>query len=171
MPMSGIDGLRRRRERWIGEGAHGDRKHLRFAARLPIHGRPAMGTEVEGDGISAIRLSSVGRGIASHHDVFARKERGDPIGAPCSPLACETVAQRDLSWIARTARGKPPADACGEPVGHYPPFGVALDDSSVRIRQCLSFKSHAVNKCRVGFVVTVILHLSFWEKRSCRSRF
>ena len=63
----------------------------------PVHGRPA---EVEGDGVFAIRLSSVGRGIAGHPDVFAWIERGDPKSAPCSPLACETVAQSDLSRIA-----------------------------------------------------------------------
>jgi hypothetical protein len=97
MLVFGIDGLRRRRERRIGEGAHGDRHHFRFTTALPVHGRPAMRAEVEVDGISAIRLSSVGHGIAGHCDVFTRKKRGDPIGAACSPLACETVAQRDLS--------------------------------------------------------------------------
>jgi hypothetical protein len=100
MPVFGIDGLRGRRKRWISEGAYGDRHHFGFTTGLPVHGRPAMRAEVEGDGISAIRLSSVGRGIASHPDVFAWIERGDPIGAPCSPLARETVAQRDLSRIA-----------------------------------------------------------------------
>jgi hypothetical protein len=54
MPMFGIDGLRRRREHRIGEGARGDRHHLRFTAGLPVHGRPAMRAEVEGDGIPAI---------------------------------------------------------------------------------------------------------------------
>jgi len=93
MPVFGIDGLRRCRKRRIGEGAHGDGHYFGFTTGLPVHGRPAMGAKVEGDGISAIRLSSVGRGIASHPDVFARIERGDPIGAPCSSLACETVAQ------------------------------------------------------------------------------
>ena len=62
--------------------------------------RLAMGAEVEGDGISAIRLASPGLGIAGHPDVFARIERGDPVGVPCSPLACKTVAQGDLSRIA-----------------------------------------------------------------------
>jgi hypothetical protein len=102
MPVFGIDGLRGRRKRRIGEGAYGDRHHFGFTAGLPVHGRPAMGAEVEGDGVSAIRLSSVGvgRGIAGHPDVFAWIERGDSIGASCSPLACETVAQRDLSRIA-----------------------------------------------------------------------
>ena len=95
MPVFGIDGLRGCRKRRIREGAYGDRHHFAFTAGLPVHGRPAMGAEVEGDGVSAIRLSSVGRGIAGHPDVFAWKERGDPIGASCSPLACETVAQRD----------------------------------------------------------------------------
>jgi hypothetical protein len=64
------------------------------------YGRPAMGAEIEGDGIPAIRLSTVGCGIAGHLDVIARKERGDPIGAACSPLACETMAQGDASRIA-----------------------------------------------------------------------
>ena len=101
MPVFDIDGLRGRRKRRIRESAHGDPHHFGFTTRLPVHGRPAMGAEVEGDGVFAIRLSSVGRGIASHPDVFAwRIERGDPIGAPCSPLACETVAQSDLSRIA-----------------------------------------------------------------------
>jgi hypothetical protein len=118
MPVFGIDGLRGRRKRRIGEGAHGDRHHFGFTTGLPVHGRPAMGTEVEGDGIPAIRLSSVGRGIAGHHDVFTRKERGDPVGAPCSPLASETMAQRNLSRIAGTARGKLPADASGKPCRH-----------------------------------------------------
>ena len=97
MPVFGIDGLRGCRKRRIREGAYGDA----FTAGLPVHGRPAMRAEVEGDGVSAIRLSSVGRGIASHPDVFAWiEERGDAIVAPCSPLACETVAQRDVSRIA-----------------------------------------------------------------------
>jgi len=100
MPVFDIDGLRGRRKRRIREGAYGDRHHFAFAAGLPVHGRPAMGAEVEGDGVSAIRLSSVGRGIAGHPDIFAWIERGDPIGAPCTPLTCETVAQRDLSRIA-----------------------------------------------------------------------
>jgi hypothetical protein len=100
MPVFGIDGLRGRGKRRIGEGAHGDRHHFGFTTGLPVHGRPAMGAEVEGDGTSAIRPSSVGRDIAGHPDVFAWKERGDPIGAPCSPLACQTVAQRDVSRIA-----------------------------------------------------------------------
>ena len=100
MPVFGIYCLRRCRKRQIGEGAHGNRHHFGFTTGLPVHGRPAMGAEVEGDGVSAIRLSSVGRGIAGHPDVFAWIERGDPIGASCSPLACETVAQRDLSRIA-----------------------------------------------------------------------
>jgi len=100
MPVFGIYCLRRCRKRRIGEGAHGDRHHFGFTAGLPVHGRPTMGTEVEGDGIPALRLSSVGRGIAGHPNVFAWKERGDPICAPCSPLACETVAQRDLGRIS-----------------------------------------------------------------------
>jgi len=100
MPVFGIDGLRGRRKRRISEGAHGDRHHFGFTTGLPVNGQPAMRAEVEGDGVSAIRLSSVGRGIASHPDVFSWIERGDPIGAPCSPLACETVAQRDVSRIA-----------------------------------------------------------------------
>jgi hypothetical protein len=99
MPVFGIDCLRGRRKRRI-EGAYGDRHHFAFTAGLPVHGRPAMGAEVEGDGISAFRLASLGLGIAGHPDVFAWIERGDPIGASCSPLACETVAQRDLSRIA-----------------------------------------------------------------------
>ena len=100
MPVFGIDGLRGRRKRRISEGAHGDRHHFGFTTGLPVHGRPAMRAEVEGDGVSTIRLSSVFRGVAGHPDVFAWIERGDPIGAPCSPLACETVAQRDVSRIA-----------------------------------------------------------------------
>ena len=100
MPVFDIDGSRRRRKRRIREGAYGDPHHFGFTAGLPVHGRPAMGAEVEGDGVSAIRLSSVGRGIAGHPETFARIERGDPIGAPCSPLARETVAQSDLSRIA-----------------------------------------------------------------------
>jgi hypothetical protein len=86
MPVFGIDGLRRRRERRISEGTHGDRHHFRFTAGLPVHGRSAMRAEVEGDGIPAIRLSCVDSGIAGHSDVFAWKERGDPIGASRSPL-------------------------------------------------------------------------------------
>ena len=113
MPVFGIDGLSGRRKRRIGEGAHGDRHHFGFTTGFPVHGRSAMGAEVGGDGIAAIRRSSVGCGIAGHPDIFAWIEGGDPIGAPCSPLTCETVAQRDLSRIAGTARGKLPADACG----------------------------------------------------------
>ena len=100
MPVFGIDGLRGRRKRRIGEGAHGDGHYFGFTTGLPVHGRPAMGAEVEGDGIPAIRRSSVGRGIAGHPDILAWIERGDPIGAPCSPLTCEAVAQRDLSRIS-----------------------------------------------------------------------
>jgi hypothetical protein len=55
MPVLGIDGLRRRRKRRIGEGAHGDRHHFRFAGGLPVYGRSAMGTEVEGNGMPTIR--------------------------------------------------------------------------------------------------------------------
>jgi hypothetical protein len=40
MPVFGVDGLRRRRECRIGEGAYGDRHHVRFAIGDPVHGRP-----------------------------------------------------------------------------------------------------------------------------------
>jgi hypothetical protein len=55
MPVFGIDGLRRRRERRIGEGADGDGHHFRFTVGLPVNGRAAIGTEVEADGIPGIR--------------------------------------------------------------------------------------------------------------------
>jgi hypothetical protein len=100
MPVFGIDGLRGRRERRIGEGAHSDRHHFRFALGLPVHRRPTMGTEVEGDRIPAIRCSTMGLVLAGRRDVFTGKEGGNPVGATCSPLALETMAQRDGSRIA-----------------------------------------------------------------------
>jgi hypothetical protein len=100
MPVFGIYGLRRRRERPIGEGAHGDRHHFRFAVGLPVHRRPTMGTEIEGDRIPAIRCSTIGLALAGRRDVFTLKEGGNPIGATCSPLALETMAQRDAGRIA-----------------------------------------------------------------------
>ena len=92
MPVFGIDGLRRRRERRIGEGAHGDRHHFRFAVGLPVHRGPTTGTEVEGDWIPAIRCSNIGLALAAHRDVFTPKEGGNPVGAAGSPLAMETMA-------------------------------------------------------------------------------
>jgi len=50
MPVFGIDGLRGCRKRRIREGVYGDRHHFAFTAGRPVHGRPAMGAEVEGDG-------------------------------------------------------------------------------------------------------------------------
>jgi len=100
MPVFGIDGLRRRRERRIGDGAHGDRHHFRFAVGLPVHRRPTMGTEVEGDRVPAIRCSNIGLALAGHRYVFTLKERGNPVGATCSLLALETMAQRDASRIS-----------------------------------------------------------------------
>ena len=112
MPVFGVDRLRGRREPRIGEGAYGDRYDFRLSGGPPVHGRPTIGTEVKGDGISAIRRSGVGLCIAGNNDVFTRKERSDAVGATRSALASETMAQRDLRRIARAARGKLPADAC-----------------------------------------------------------
>ena len=95
-----------------GEGSYSDRYHFRLSGGPPVHGRPTIGTEVEGDGIPAIRRSGVGLRIAGNNDVFTRKERSDAVGATGSALARDTMAQGDLSRIARATRGKLPADAC-----------------------------------------------------------
>jgi hypothetical protein len=100
MPVFGIDGLGRCWERRIGEGAHRDRHHFRFAVGVPVHCRPTTGTEVEGDRIPAVRCSNIGHMLAGHRDVFTLKEGGNPIGATGSSLALETMAQRDASRIA-----------------------------------------------------------------------
>ena len=86
MPVLGMDDLRRRRERRIGEGAHGNRHHFRFTVGVPVHRRPAMGTEVEGDRIPAIRRSDIRLVLAGHRDVFTPKEGSNPVGATGSPL-------------------------------------------------------------------------------------
>jgi hypothetical protein len=118
MPVFGIDRLRRRRERRISECSDRNRHHFRFAGRLPVHRRSATRTEAEGDRIPAIRCSSISLAISGHPDVFTRKEGGKPVGAACSPLALETMAQRDIVRIAGTARGKLPANACCNPWRH-----------------------------------------------------
>ena len=107
MPVFGVDRLRGRREPRIGEGSYSA-----LSGGPPVHGRPTIGTKVEGDGISAIRRSGVGLRIAGNNDVFAQKERSDAVGATGSALARDTMAQGDLSRIARATRGKLPADAC-----------------------------------------------------------
>ena len=112
MPVFGVDRLRGRREPRIGEGSYSDRYHFRLSGRPPVHGRPAIRTEVEGDGIPTIGRSGVRLRIAGDNDVFARKECSDAVGATRSALACDTMAQGDLSRIARATRGKLPADAC-----------------------------------------------------------
>ena len=112
MPVLRVDHLRGRREPRIGEVAYGDRYDFRLSGGPPVHGRPTIGTEVEGDGIPAIRRSGVGLRIAGNNDVFAQKERSDAVGATGSALARDTMAQGDLSRIARATRGKLPADAC-----------------------------------------------------------
>jgi hypothetical protein len=121
MPVLGKDRLGGRRERRIGEGAHGNRQHSRFARWLPVHRRSAARAEVEGDRIPAIRSSSISLAVAGHRDVFTRKEGGDPVGAARSPLALETMAQRNASRIAGTARCKLPANACCNPCRHQDP--------------------------------------------------
>ena len=118
MPVFGVDRLRGRREPRIGEGSYSDRYHFRLSGRPPVHGRPAIRTEVEGDGIPTIGRSGVRLRIAGDNDVFARKECSDAVGATRSALASETMAQRDLRRIARAARGKLPADACRKACGH-----------------------------------------------------
>src|SRR5262249_1902853 len=55
MPMFGKDGLSRRLECGVAEGAYGDRYQIGFASGAPIYRRPAIGTEIERYGISAIR--------------------------------------------------------------------------------------------------------------------
>jgi hypothetical protein len=116
MPVFDIDGLRGRRKRRIREGAYGNPHHFGFTTGLPVHSRPAMGAEVEGDGISAIRLSSVGRGIAGHPDVFAWVERGDPVGRSSRPIswaclvfgrAAGTLVSNDGSDVTRLPSDDP----------------------------------------------------------------
>jgi hypothetical protein len=121
MSVFGIDLLRRRRERRIGEGAHGDRQHFRFARRLPVHRRSAARAEVEGDRIPAIRRAGIGLAVAGDRDVFTWKEGGNAVSAACSPLALETMAQRNAGRIARTARCKLPTNARCNPCRHQIP--------------------------------------------------
>src|SRR5262245_10506209 len=82
-----VNRLRRRRKLWVAEAADSHRNGVRFALRLPKHGRCANWTELKVHCEAAVALAPVAPKVAFRLNGVAREEGGNAKRAACAPLA------------------------------------------------------------------------------------
>lgn len=113
-----IDALRHRGKSGVGKGADGDRNAIRHSLRLPPDRAAATGAEVEDHVEAAVGGADERGGHPGRRHPVPLEERGNTEGAAGTPLALETVAQRDRHGVALAGYGKSSAGAGRKTFAH-----------------------------------------------------
>jgi hypothetical protein len=111
---------RSRRECRIGERPHRNGNRIGPPLRLPKNCRATIRAKVKVNREPGIGASSISSKVSIRLNVLAREKCGYAVCATCSPLALQTMADRNLDRIASTRYAELPTRAGRGSRGHDP---------------------------------------------------